>query len=297
MRLYGINGSFTELSAPLIAYGWGGMVAEALVATLREQRRMFHWCILPGLLEGTPFEQWFAQRAEEAGWSWQPPVLDYVVPLAESWDAFRGGLKRNIKESLRHCYNSLKREGHELGFEAIDDPALLPEVLDEFLRLHAVRATMDDGPAHPDHYATPQRRQFLRELAAELMPQGRLLVCRLRINGDVVASRIAMVAGDSLYLYYSGYDPAWSRYSVMTTLTAEMIKLAIARGLRSVNFSTGTDVSKTRWGPETLTFRNLRIDSPSLEAKIVKNLIAASERALPVLSTFRFPRVKPSIRN
>jgi hypothetical protein len=63
-----------------------------------------------------------------------------------------------------------------------------------------------------------------------------------------VAARIGFVIGDSLYLYYSGFDPAWGKYSVMTTTVAEAIKYAIDQGLATVNLSPGTDVSKTRWG-------------------------------------------------
>ena len=36
--------------------------------------------------------------------------------FASDWEEFRAGLKRNIRESLRHCYNSLKRDN--LGFRA-----------------------------------------------------------------------------------------------------------------------------------------------------------------------------------
>jgi CelD/BcsL family acetyltransferase involved in cellulose biosynthesis len=69
-----------------------------------------------------------------------------------------------------------------------------------------------------------------------------------------VAARIGFVVGNSLYLYYSGFDPAWGKYGVMTTALAESIKHAIAEGLATVNLSTGTDVSKTRWGPRTVSF-------------------------------------------
>ena len=56
-------------------------------------------------------------------------------------------------------------------------------------------------------------------------------------------------------MYFSGYDLAWGRFSVMTTLVAEAIKWAIAERLRIFNLSTGNDVSKTRWRPLTVEFR------------------------------------------
>lgn len=60
--------------------------------------------------------------------------------------------------------------------------------------------------------------------------------------------------GDEIYMYFSGYDLGWSRFSVMTTTLAEAIKWAIDQKLRIFNLSTGNDVSKTRWRPQCIDF-------------------------------------------
>jgi CelD/BcsL family acetyltransferase involved in cellulose biosynthesis len=62
-------------------------------------------------------------------------------------------------------------------------------------------------------------------------------------------------ANAGLYLYYTGYDPNWRKYSIMTTVVAESIKWAIENRLKAVNLSMGNDVSKTRWGPKEIVFR------------------------------------------
>jgi len=62
-------------------------------------------------------------------------------------------------------------------------------------------------------------------------------VFQLAIAGDVVALRIGFVIGGSLYLYYSGFDPRWSKYSVMTTTVVEAVKYAIGQGLTAINLS------------------------------------------------------------
>jgi len=74
--------------------------------------------------------------------------------------------------------------------------------------------------------------------------------------------------GDALYLYYSGYDPAFGDYSVMTTTVAEAIKYAIEHGFRRVNLSTGSDVSKTRWNPVARVTRAALLRSPSPGAQL-----------------------------
>ena len=63
-----------------------------------------------------------------------------------------------------------------------------------------------------------------------------------------------LLLGDEPYMYFSGYDLAWSRYSVMTTLVAEAMQWAIAHRMRLFNLSTGADVSKTRWRPARVDY-------------------------------------------
>jgi CelD/BcsL family acetyltransferase involved in cellulose biosynthesis len=287
LRLYGFVGSFTELREPLIWPGWEATAVAALMKTLHAERRRFHWCDLAGLPADGPVAGWFAARAEAQGWQLRPMAPDYVLTVPSTWEAFRAGLKRNIKESLRHCYNSLARDGHAWSFEAVGDPEALPEALAEFLRLHAARAAKVDGPEHRNRFGSPARERFLRDVAQDLAAEGRLVVGRLRVNGTVVASRIVFTTGDSFYLYYSGFDPAWSKYSVATTVAAECIKTAIAAGARTVNLSTGTDVSKTRWGPEEHRLVGVRVLAPTIEARA---LHSASGHARKARLALRNPR-------
>jgi CelD/BcsL family acetyltransferase involved in cellulose biosynthesis len=86
--------------------------------------------------------------------------------------------------------------------------------------------------------------------------RGQLRIFQIEIGGQVVATRIGFVLGRELYLYYSGYDVQWGRFSVMTTVVAEAIKWAIGERLAIVHLSTGHDVSKLRWDPHELPYRS-----------------------------------------
>jgi CelD/BcsL family acetyltransferase involved in cellulose biosynthesis len=185
---------------------------------------------------------------------WQPPGLDYVVDLAPTWEAFRAGLKRNIRESLRHCYNSLKRDGLNFEFEVAETPEAVRNGLHTFLSLHAMRAGLTHTVTHPHRFESDAARRFLYEVCDRLAARGVARVFMLKVRGCVVATRIAFVVGEQLYFYYSGFDPRWAKYSVSTTIVAEAMKYAIQKGLKAANLSTGTDVSKTRWGARLVPF-------------------------------------------
>jgi CelD/BcsL family acetyltransferase involved in cellulose biosynthesis len=248
LALIGTDPYLTELRKPTVAPGFESSVATAVGRSLKKEGRWdwAHW---------TGFGEDF-QRAMSSGGRFEPmePSLDYVLDLAPTWDEFRGNLKRNIRESVRHCYNSLKRENLALEFEIVKKGPELRAAVDTFLHLHSARAGLDDTVEHPDRFASSSSRSFLHDVCERLSARDIVRVLILKIAGEVVAARIAFEMNDSLYLYYSGYDPKWRKYSVMTTLVTEAIKYAIERKLTTVNLSAGTDVSKTRWGARAVPF-------------------------------------------
>ncbi len=191
----------------------------------------------------------------------------FVLSLAADWETMKSQLGRNIKESLRKCYNSLRRDGLEFALEVVEEPDAVESGLTEFFRLHADRADRTDTVQHANVFASDEARSFLADVCCRLAERGVAKLFRLRIDGHVVAVRVGFQMGNQLYLYYSGWDTAFSRYSVMTTLLAEIVKYAIAQGMRSLNLSTGNDVSKTRWRPQEMVYRSAVQVAPRARAR------------------------------
>jgi CelD/BcsL family acetyltransferase involved in cellulose biosynthesis len=188
------------------------------------------------------------------GWERQSP--DFYLALPATWEELRRRMGRNLKESLRKCYNSLKRDGHAFQLRVVESPAETPAALQIFFRLHRARAHSTTPPKHTDVFHSGKDQAFLTEYALTMAERNQLRIFQLEIRGQVVATRLGFLLGDELYLYYSGYDMRWARYSVMTTTVTEAIKWAIERRLRIANLSTGHDVSKARWHPQSINFRS-----------------------------------------
>ena len=183
-----------------------------------------------------------------------PLIEGFALELSADWETFRGTLKRNIKESIRKCQNSFKRDGIELDFACLSDAAAIRETLPEFFRLHTMRASQKDGNYHRDVFEAAYARQFLDLLVNDAEKSGiRLFV--LKHGERLVAARLGFQTERGTYLYYSGYDSDYGKYSVMTRLVVDAIRDAIVRGQTSMHFSFGRDVSKTRWGPQELLYQ------------------------------------------
>lgn len=256
LRPLGADANLTELRTPLALPGYLPAVLEyALAAPPRSGT--VPWVLqLVGPAAALEAVARHHRSRLQAGAG--RPIRNYLLPLAADWDTFRSGLKRNIKESLRHCYNALRRAGLSHELVVIDEPAALRSHLPDFYRLHGLRAAMASASVkHPDYFAVPRHRAFLEAAIDGLQADGRrdVLLLGLRVGGTLVAWRLAFRCGRGLYLYYSGYDPAYARFSVMTTLLAETLRWCIGQGMTAVNLSIGTDVSKTRWGPAEVLYQ------------------------------------------
>ena len=261
----GADPAITEIRVPLIQKGYEHLTARAVRDALElvADWDWIHWCGLNGEFAET------LSAGKDV--HWQAPLSDFVLDLPSSWEEFRSGLKRNVRESLRHCYNSLARDGHSFALEVIDSPRDLRPALSRFFELHRMRSASPRGAVHADRFASPVSRDFLSAVCERLAAQGVLKLFALRIGSEVAAMRIGFEVGDALYLYYSGFDPRWWSYSVMTTTMAEAIKYAINRGLRIVNLSPTLDVAKARWGPRQVDYESAYETKNRLRSRIANS--------------------------
>lgn len=262
LHFFGADHNLTELRAVICADADAPAVYEALTADLWKARGDFDWVYWSHVPEAQA-----AVVGALPGAEWEAEIPNYILPLSADWETFKAGLKRNVRESLRKCYNSPKRDGLEFTFHALSTVEELPEAVEHLVRLHGARAELEDTVKHNNVFRTETARRFFDDVVRRMAAKGQVRAFQLRLGERVIATRFAFLFGDVMYLYYSGYEPELGKYSVMTTTVAEALKWAMANGIRSANLSTGNDVSKTRWGPQEFLYRTGLVTSPSLRSK------------------------------
>jgi len=161
---------------------------------------------------------------------WLANVPYFVLDLPATWENFLATRPRNVKESLRKCRNSLRNANLQTRFQVAERGPVLRRSIDELVRLHRARAERTDTVQHTNVFTKGSATRFLSEVCESHAARGRTRVFSLEIEGRTVAARLGFVVGDSLYLSYSGYDPAFARYSVMTTVVAEAMKVCHPSG-------------------------------------------------------------------
>jgi CelD/BcsL family acetyltransferase involved in cellulose biosynthesis len=281
LRFLRADPNITELSGMLCKPGLEAEATAAVLADVRASGSQWDWMQWSGVLIGGPEDRVLAGETAHTA----SVIPSYLLTLPPTWDEFRAGLKRNIKESLRKCYNSPRRAGLQTSLHVADSRAEVLESLEQFFRLHAQRAGKADGVLHANVFATVASREFLRDVCGRLADRGAVRAFVLRVSGKTAAIRLGFTFGRRLYLYYSGYDPAYAEHSVMTTCVAEAIRWAIGEGCSTVNLSTGNDVSKTRWGPRELEHREAILLSPKPRGALAFRAVNAIKQALAAVTS------------
>jgi CelD/BcsL family acetyltransferase involved in cellulose biosynthesis len=265
LRFLGPDGYVTEHPGLLCRPEYEVAAYRALLDSLAAQGHLWDFILWSGLRPGSPAAELVATSRR---FRWLGHVANYALPLASTWEGFRAGLPRNVKESLRKCFNSLKREHRTHSLEVVRTREEIAPALEHFFRLHSARAALRGTVRHKDLFRTTRARQFLIDVCERLAIRNATRVFLLRVDGVVVAARIGFALERSLYLYYSGFDPAYAKYSVMTTLVSEAMRSAIEEGFVEVNLSFGNDLSKTRWRPAEVVYGEAVHLSPSARALV-----------------------------
>jgi CelD/BcsL family acetyltransferase involved in cellulose biosynthesis len=283
LQFFGADPNITEQRGLIALPEWRAQAYRALVNHALHDSE--GWDTM--LLSGIPEDLDLGALASSPDFEWVGQIADYVLALPDSWSAFRAALPRNIKESLRKCYNSLKRDGLEFRLQVAETVDSVEPALAHFFSLHDARARLGDTVHHYNIFSTAEAQSFLTDVCKRFAARGALRIFQLLIGERVVAVRIGFIAGDTLYLYYSGYDPEFAQYSVMTTTVAEAIQYAIGHGLSRVNLSTGKDVSKARWAPVERVTRQALLMSSSRRARITNRVYREALHAIGSLPALR----------
>ncbi len=268
LQLMGADPNITELGTVLTQPGREVDVYGALADRLWASRDEWDWLRWGGV----PADALDTRQLDRIGAVWSEQTSDWVLELAPSWEEFKSKLSRNIKESLRKCANAPKCDGISYAFEVATRPGEVAASIERFFELHGARARVDGTVHHSDAFDTARSRSFLREVGERFSQRGIVHCFNLKVGADTIATRIGFRLGDSMYLYYSGYAQQYARYSAMTTCVAEAIRWSIGAGLKRINLSTGTDVSKTRWGPTEVRFRQALVVAPAIRSRAARAL-------------------------
>lgn len=181
--------------------------------------------------------------------------VDEVCPscaLPHDWEAYVNSLGKKERHELRRKMRRLNAQ-ESLRWVAVSPADELPDDLDDFFRLCRL-STREKA-----FFMDQKMEMFFRSVVANLTPLGIVRLYFLELGGQRVSSAICFDQGRELWLYNSGYDPAYSSLSVGLLLKAYCIKDAIERRKTRFDFLRGAERYKYDLGGRDVPVFGLRI--------------------------------------
>jgi CelD/BcsL family acetyltransferase involved in cellulose biosynthesis len=209
----------------------------ALLESLREQ----DWdeLDLRGLREASPTLSTLPALAEGLGFQ-VSRELEAVSPRLElpaTWEEYLSRLSKKDRHELRRKLRRLAQYG-DVRLQVLTSPEETARGLEDLLRF------MVESREDKARFMTEKMGQFFRHMVAELSKVGLVRLYALELDGQAVASILCFDLGGCIYLYNSGYDPAYSFLGVGLLSKALCLRDAIEQGRRCLDFLRGNESYK-----------------------------------------------------
>lgn len=190
--------------------------------------------------------QAFGRREMAQGWTLnvEPEEVCPVATLPEgmSLDDFLGTLGKKERHEIRRKVRRAEAAG-EVALTPSEDPiADLPAFID----LHQRRWGADG--LFPDTPGGEQSRVFIRRLFELLGADGPLRLGFLTVDGRRIAACLSLETADAVLYYNAGVDPDARDLSPGVVMVERLVRRAIERGARRMDFLRGNEPYKYEWG-------------------------------------------------
>jgi CelD/BcsL family acetyltransferase involved in cellulose biosynthesis len=186
---------------------------------------------LEAVTEAAPAAGFAAAREDEA--------LSPSVHLPETWEDYLNTLSKKDRHELRRKLRRLDSAGGDVVLKVVTDAAEAATGLDTLFHLMRISSH------HKEEFLDrPGMEAFFREMTATMAAEGMLRFYFLTFDGEAVASVLNFDLGGQLYMYNSGYDPAYSHYAVGLMSKTLLIRDAIENGRHCVDFLRGDESYK-----------------------------------------------------
>jgi CelD/BcsL family acetyltransferase involved in cellulose biosynthesis len=197
--------------------------------------------------------------------TWRGDVSPYLA-LTGTWDSYHASLSAKFRSNLRNRFTRLSRFG-EARLEVVDE--ITDAARDDAWRLEASgwKAASQTSIA-----SDPAVRQFYTQLADRAAERGWLRLLFLTVGGRRIATSYGACFDRRLFLFKTGYDPAYASCSPFKLLTGCAIRSAYAEGLREVDFLGDAEPWKLEWTSTSRAHDWLFVFSGTRRARLLHSL-------------------------
>jgi CelD/BcsL family acetyltransferase involved in cellulose biosynthesis len=214
--------------------------------------------LLPNSLTLGQLAPLFRQRGYSVEVTSEDVSPELVLP--SSWEDYLALLKRKDRQELGRKQRRLDRENSVRFYTVTEKEQLLRE-LPHFFKLFSF------SRGEKANFMTGQRKEFFETVTHSLADRGYVQLVFLELGGVRAASVLCFDYNNEIYLYNSGYDPAYASLSVSLLLKAFCIRQGILKGRRRFDFLRGGESYKYHLGGREVPVYRCRISRGGHDAR------------------------------
>jgi CelD/BcsL family acetyltransferase involved in cellulose biosynthesis len=236
----------------VIASGWEEEVFGALGRFFAEGP--WDYLEFNGISEFSPTIQFLSPLLHPFGFRMVQEIEEVALylDLPQTWDGFLEGLNSKDRHELRRKMRRLEKEAVFKIFR-VDDRSSLDTGMEIFFDLH--RKSRKDKA----EFMTREKEAYFREIGVRFQERGWLNLSFLKVEGKEVATFFSFDFAGKEYVYNSGYDPQFGRFSPGIVLAAHCIRRAIKKGTAGFNFLRGREDYKYHLGGKEEKIYRIRV--------------------------------------
>lgn len=209
----------------------------------------------------------FALADGRATGRWDGDVSPYLK-LTGTWEDYYQSLPGKFRQNLRNRLSRLVKIGAP-RLEVLDDADAIASGRDEALRLEASGWKRESGTAIS---SDPAVHRFYSRLAERATARGWLRLMFLTVGGQRIATSYGSRYRDRLFLFKTGYDPAFAGCSPFKLLTYFAIQEAYATGLTELDFLGDQEPWKLEWTQTVRPHDWLFVFSGTVRARLLHSV-------------------------
>jgi len=203
------------------------------------------------------------------------PSHAYVADLSGTWESFYEAKRSSA--TRRRDRTKLKRlaEFGEIRFLMPQDDTDIAHTMDVLVE-QKIRSLKRMGA--PNIFAKPGWREFYTKVAASPRMRGLVHVSRLDAGPIVTATNLGLIFRDSYYhVLVSHDDGEASRFGPGVAHLRELLRYAIARGLKRFDFTIGDERYKLEWADHKIPLYD-HVAAATMRGLVVLPLVAGHRR-------------------
>ncbi|MBS0210502.1 MAG: GNAT family N-acetyltransferase [Planctomycetes bacterium] len=238
--------------------GCESAVVDAVAACLSSEQGS-HWdaLVLDGVTAADQNIQLLRQALERAGHQSlvSQPYSTWRIALPPTWPEYVAGLSKRRRDWVKKLQKQYFDTGRAVA-RIITSEAELDAAWPMFQDLHQKRRT---SLGESGCFASTEFDQFHTEQARVLLAAGQLRLHWVELDGQPAAVEYGVVAGRTLYLYQSGFEPTLGKHKPGWLNTIASVRTAIDQQLEVIDFMRGDEPYKASWLARPCPLNEVRV--------------------------------------